>query len=219
MAQLPLSSGIIVSVQASYGKWSVLRFTSAGHLDTGFGDQGLAAIGNAPWSSAGPTPVVAAQSDGKLLLGGTLYTDRNNDLAVYRLNADGSLDTTFGQNGLARLDVAGASPDSLRSLAVTDSGSVLAGGGVADFYGDSVLTRFTPSGALYSTFATGGLSVHPNEGEVLDIAVRADDGIVTLSGGGGGILRRYGPDGNVVLIGDGRPVQLHDLRDDHRIAA
>ena len=196
MAQLPQDSGIVVSAQASYSDWSVLRFTSTGHLDTGFGNQGLAAISNSPWSSAGSAPVVAAQADGKLLLGGTLYTDRNNDLAVYRLNADGSLDAAFGQSGLTRLDVAGASQDSLRSLAVTDSGSILAGGGVADLYGDSVLARLTPTGALDPLFAIGGISVHPNEGEVIDIALQTDGSIVTLSGGGAGILRRYSSDGS-----------------------
>jgi uncharacterized delta-60 repeat protein len=73
------------------------RLTADGHLDTSFGGTGIVATGFAVPS--GPTAAVM-QADGKLILAGFSETTANAaESAMARFNPDGSLDSTFGDQG------------------------------------------------------------------------------------------------------------------------
>ena len=76
----------------------ILRFDADGTLDTGF-DPGTGVSSGNPDLFANVNSLIV-QPDGKVLVGG--YFDHFNDVLTYslaRLNADGSLDTTFAVNG------------------------------------------------------------------------------------------------------------------------
>src|SRR5262245_16129260 len=69
-------------------------------LDTAFNSVGysIQAAVPSPQSSTGQS--IAIQPDGKILIGGDTVNNQQPDkFAVMRLNADGSLDTSFGTNG------------------------------------------------------------------------------------------------------------------------
>ncbi|MFP2909830.1 hypothetical protein ACLESD_33260, partial [Pyxidicoccus sp. 3LFB2] len=104
---------------------------------------------------------------------------------VARFNADGTLDTSFGANGISRLDwstVAGGTRDAVWGLAVDgDDRVVLFGskrGEGTRVDADRVVARLTENGALDTAFGTDGLTVL-NIGNLGD---NARHGIVQLDG-------------------------------------
>ena len=74
--------------------FSLIRLNADGSLDTGFGGNGklLVPVGNGnDWGHS-----VTLQPDGKIVVAGySINASGNNDFSLIRLNADGSLDTTF----------------------------------------------------------------------------------------------------------------------------
>src|SRR4051812_40904292 len=81
----------------------------------------------------GPSPSntiydMAVQPDGKVLAAGTAFNDKWDwDFGVARYNPDGTVDTSFGENGLARVDFFGLGdrPYAMKLLA---DGKILAAG-------------------------------------------------------------------------------------------
>jgi uncharacterized delta-60 repeat protein len=115
----------------------------------------------------------------------------DNDMAVVRFNANGTLDTTFGTNGIARVDLgvgAGTTRDSLYSVARDATNRiVLFGSKKADSRTDSdrVVVRLTTAGVVDTTFGTMGVNTL-NIGNLGDNAraglVQAADGKIVSSG-------------------------------------
>ena len=102
---------------------------------------------------------------------------------VTRLNADGSIDTTFGDDGSVTLD---ESDDSnLNSLMLLGDGKILAIGNIFDPFGSDGGTLeacFLPDGSLDPFFANGGYQVL-NDDENLDSGIELPDGDILVAGG------------------------------------
>ncbi|GGL20285.1 Ig-like domain-containing protein [Deinococcus radiotolerans] len=92
---------------------------------------------------------VLVQSDGRILLGGIVNasTGGGYTYALSRLNANGTLDTTFGTNGRVTTDFDGngSTNDDLMALAQQSDGRIIAVGQTN--YGIAV-ARYTSTGAL-----------------------------------------------------------------------
>ena len=115
----------------------VIRYTSAGELDSSFGEGGFFSF-ETPGSSVAYDAVV--QPDGKLVVVGRL----GDATLLLRLTPEGSLDSTFGTGGFVTSPA--ASPrNGEPSVALTESGQVLIAAG------DS-LTRYTAEGELDASF-------------------------------------------------------------------
>lgn len=118
---------------------------------------------------------VATQSDGKIIVSSTVVnatvpTDR--DIAVIRLNTDGTLDTTFGDGGVRLLDLSttgGGSiiTDASRGLAVDANNSIyvhgiqkaegnITGGATPRIDSDFVVVKLTAAGAVDTTWGASG---------------------------------------------------------------
>jgi len=150
---------------ASYD-FGVVRFNTDGSLDTTFGSGGLGLV-STDFSGDDDSPAaVQIQSDGKILVAGTSAAPGDasiSDFVIARYNADGSLDTSFGAGGLVVTDftagvAAGRSADVARGLLLLSDGRFVVSG-LSDAGGtgtDFALARYTPTGALDTTFnATG----------------------------------------------------------------
>lgn len=84
------------SDNGSNNDFCLVRYNSNGSLDNSFSTNGMATFDFAGDNDFGRALVV--QPDGKIILAG--YADiSNNDFALLRLNADGTLDNSFGSNG------------------------------------------------------------------------------------------------------------------------
>lgn len=99
--------------------FAAVRLSANGALDASFasGGHGVVAVSSDNWDEA--TSLVQ-QADGKLLLGGWVYTVGSSSATVLlRLNADGSRDTGFAPDGVRITKVAeGTRSDAGRALAL-----------------------------------------------------------------------------------------------------
>ena len=108
---LPSGRGFIVALSSLFG--ISIALAAPGDLDPGFGEDGR-------WSFTTDDPQGGAfagiqQSDGKLVLAGRAHFAVGPDFIVVRLAADGTLDATFGDEGIATVDFGGTNDDCKRS--------------------------------------------------------------------------------------------------------
>lgn len=158
----------------------VARFSADGVLDTSFGVNGMATI---PVVQSGNSfDCIMVQPDGKILAAGT-YSPIFlwNVMLLVRFNADGSLDTGFGEDGIVNYshnDV----DDEVFNMALTAEGNIVVAGFSAtvnyDYY--MLMVQFTPDGQLDAAFGTEGAVVENEEpyNEGGDIQVQPDGKIV-----------------------------------------
>nr|WP_269820052.1 hypothetical protein [Azotobacter chroococcum] len=93
--------------------FSALRLNADGTLDTGFGSGGKVVFDIAGSYDEGQS--LAVQPDGRILISGSSYNldSRRYDIAAIRLNADGSLDNTFGAPDEEAVTLEGSDGDDL----------------------------------------------------------------------------------------------------------
>ncbi|MEO8019422.1 MAG: Calx-beta domain-containing protein [Pseudomonadota bacterium] len=166
--------------------FAVQRFNSDGSLDASFGIGGKVLTDFAGNEDAANALVL--QPDGKIVAAGVTVTSvgsvADGDFAVVRYLADGSLDAGFGTGGKASTTVGGKADFGYGVALQTDGKLVIAGrvgidGGSDPDFG---LVRFTATGAVDTTFGTGGkaqIAFAPNTwDEAEDVAIQADGKIV-----------------------------------------
>jgi len=181
----------------------VAHFGADGELDTTFGTggfvrQNLAVAANAELARGIVLQTVGANA-GKIVVSATIEhlggDPRDRDVAAFRLDTDGTLDTTFGVGGIAIIDLSagevvgtGFVADSTYGLAVDATDRlVLSGSRKRNDNSDSdfAVLRLTANGALDATFATTGVFS-------LDIdEVNASARGVSIVAGGGVVVSGY----------------------------
>lgn len=132
---------------------------------------------------------VAPLDNGQMLLAGTaLDGSFNSEPVIVRLNADGSIDNTFGTNGVAALPVT-HQDNKFWSVGLQSDGSIVASGhidqgltGGGQFNFDVLVARFTSSGVLDATFGNAGtvekpISVELNE-SAQSMVIDQDDAVL-----------------------------------------
>ena len=115
--------------------FTVARFNSNGTLDGSFGTSGRTVIPGTSSDAATRGMGTAIQSDGKILLGGTIR-DPGYDTnfmtygGVARFNANGTVDSTFGVNGVRQFTIPGTAVGSTKisDIALQADGKILAAG-------------------------------------------------------------------------------------------
>jgi len=157
----------------------LLRFTSAGALDSAFGSNGIALIDRYRRANT-----LALQGDGKLLVSVSEGSDAN-ELVVARYTTAGALDVSFGSGGATRIALPPADGGARGGVAsalfsLRDGSTVVAG--PADGQG-FFLVKLGADGARDAAFAR-------NDG-VLDTQLAAGAAVV-------------GPDGRAVVAGSRR---------------
>jgi uncharacterized delta-60 repeat protein len=201
------------SLPGTGGDFAVMRFNTDGTLDTSFDGDGKQAIDFSSglsedlpdWAQG-----VVVQPDGKIAVGGTALhgpPDFARGFALARLNADGSLDSSFGSGGTV-LSTLPSSDSEAWALALGSDGKlVLAGGAISRF----ALARFTSDGALDTTFGGDGLVTtrfpHEFDANVWDVAIQSDGRTVVVGSAGRDFaVARYNSDGTLdsSFDGDGR---------------
>jgi uncharacterized delta-60 repeat protein len=110
----------------------------------------------------------------------------SNGVFLARYTPAGVLDPTFGTNGIAQYStISGSTKTMFKALALDGSGNIVVGGDVssAGTYG-SLVARFTPTGALDSTFGGGNGWVSVTSNGVVNSCSLAiqPDGSILLGG-------------------------------------
>lgn len=142
-----------------YADFGIIRLNADGSLDTQFGNNGKVYIAVGLYDDIAQT--MAVQEDGKILLGGYSHNGKDNDYSLIRLNAEGSLDTSFSDDGKIIIPV-GASQDSINTLALQEDGKILIAGS------SSSSTNITNGYALEMTGYTSPSVVRLNSDGSLD---------------------------------------------------
>ena len=112
--------------------------------------------------------------------------DDGSDFVVLRVAADGTSDSTFGTDGVARLDFAGFADGANAVIQQTDGKLVLAGVAELTFgIQDIALARFNADGTLDATFGNGGKTTLDFGGshDFASDLIQQSDGKFVIAGG------------------------------------
>jgi uncharacterized delta-60 repeat protein len=151
----------------------VRRVTEAGAIDPGFtaGDLGSFQVLD-----------IVRQSDGKVVgVGRKVDTRRGtSQFAVFRLQTDGPLDTTFGTNGTFTLAAQGPTEGAMSAVLDPDLRIVVAGSQA----GRLIVLRLLPDGSLDASFGTLGVFTGPETYNPPEASPGARTGILRTAAGG-----------------------------------
>ena len=146
-----------------------LTFNTTGIVTTGFGGVGAEASG------------VALQSDGKIVVAGSVFNGSTNDFGVACYTSVGVLDATFDSDGKVVTSI-GVGDDVAACVAIQSDGKILAAGyssnGSQTYF---AIVRYTSSGVLDSTFSGDGidtLTIGSSYDVATCIAIQSDGKIV-----------------------------------------
>jgi len=181
-------------------EFAVARYTSGGQLDDSFntGGESSAQVGASDASAA-----VAILGDGVVVVG--CSADGVGTLAAF--NADGAVDSGFGNNGIANLNGgsanSGGQSSGINSLAVESDGKLLAAGFfTSDLTTQFAVARFATSGVLDANF---GSILTPN---------RQPMTLTTFLDNSGASAMALSPDGRIVAAGGASELDLERLLND-----
>ena len=181
--------GKIVVAGYSGSNFALARYNTDGSLDSTFDGDGIV-IDGTNLNPAGHNEFrdVALQADGRIVVAGfsTSSLVSDSEFALARYNTDGSLDTTFGGDGLVTTNI-GIGSDVIDKLQLLADGRILVGGSnkayvaLARYNADgSVDVSFDEDGKLFTTVidVPGGLG---NLAGVSALLMQADGKPVAVS--------------------------------------
>lgn len=141
---------------------TAVRYNENGSLDASYGSGGIAAHAIGSGSSTGRQSILL--SDGKLLMCGYSIVDDVSVITFIRINEDGSLDTTFGTDGVIQLQdgltsLASSFKNSISDIFVQQDGKMVISGTRRNANGDDdiVLIRLLPDFTMDEEFGSGGV--------------------------------------------------------------
>ncbi len=154
----PDSGKIVVGAQThSQPGAVVVRYNTNGTLDTGFGTTHTGYVNLSNLS----TPAVAVQSDDRIVVAGIVSDlQTGSDFQVERLNPSGTLDPSFGSNGVV---VTSSSPNAsyARSVMIQADGKIVVAGdqnNVVSGANSFMVARYNTNGGLDTTFGINGVA-------------------------------------------------------------
>ena len=173
-------------VAAGYTEFGPTRnFALVRYGGDGLPDESFGSGGRVVTALEYPAAVRAAiiQSDGKIVVAG--YVDIGDDfvlpVALARYNINGTLDTSFGVNGIVITPEASAA----NAIALQEDGKIVVAGHILgfnppNFYSDFAIVRLNTNGSLDTSFAGDGIATTHFTDSALatSVAVMADGRIV-----------------------------------------
>jgi len=186
--------------------YAVQRLAADGNLDTAFGVDGVvyfdAALG-LDYRAA-----VTVQADGKIIIAGE--SSDNTAFNVLRLNADGSFDTSFSEDGKLTIQVPQGEKNYAHSAIVQPDGKILIAG--------DVITRLNADGSLDTTFGSQDGQYHLDGSSEANHLIGNDTAEIIRGLGGDDVLQGAG--GRDVLTGgDGADIfRFSQISDSYRTA-
>jgi uncharacterized delta-60 repeat protein len=171
---------------------AVARFLPDGSLDPAFGSGGLSVL---PTPNIGGlqiiTSAVVTLPNGELMLGGN---QNDGDFTLWRIESDGSLDNSFGNNGKLESPAIGGG---ISAMALRQDGTLIAAGGTATFSSAGItrhvaLAAYRPDGSLDASFGTGGIIISGVNAAARGIAIQSDGKVVVVATDGRqAVVARY----------------------------
>jgi uncharacterized delta-60 repeat protein len=189
-----LDSGWFLEEYSPNYDFAVARLNADGSFDTTFDSDGRQSIDLASDFDYGTA--VAIQPDGKIAVSGNSFQRGSYEFAVARLNADGSLDTSFDGDAWQSVDFGGTQlpgdPDpawfdeDAQDMALQPDGKIVVAGTVfrdEPFLGNNfAMTRFNADGSLDTSFDGDGRQMMdtPFNEVALGVALQPDSKLVVV---------------------------------------
>ncbi|MEN9774099.1 MAG: hypothetical protein RL322_1169 [Pseudomonadota bacterium] len=180
---------IIVAGQSGY-EYILVSRTADGAADTAFGPEGSGIVrGSFVAYRESNAEAMLRLSDERLLVAGQVYDGEGGfDFALARHLADGTLDPSFGTNGVWTLDI--GDYDQIRSLALQADGSIVLAGSTGAIIDstidqtDGIVIRLTANGQIDPQFGGGDghLIFNVSDNDQFESVVVQADGRMIASG-------------------------------------
>ena len=203
-----------------FARMNLLLSTSNQFLDTTFGTDSSGIVEIDIGDASQINSIKIQSSDGKIIAAGSTLNP-NKQFSISRTNTDGTIDLTFGTNGLTTTQIgSNASTAQISGIDLQLSGDIIAAG----YYFDSgvatqiVIARYNTNGTLDTTFGTSGITTTlvGVGATASSVKIQADDSIVVsgttvINGAPNILVARYTPLGildttfNPTGIGSGIP--------------
>lgn len=171
-----ICSGEFSTYKENLIAYGIARLDNSGSLDTTFNTNAGTGFDNKSIYA------IAIQSDGKIVCGGNSLSNFNGTAVngIFRLNTDGTLDTTFNVGGSGFLD-----KTRVKSIAIQADGKIICGGafgeyGTQTYNGTSIandIVRLNTDGTLDTTFNTNAGTGFNNK-YVASTAIQSDGKIL-----------------------------------------
>ncbi len=148
-AALDASGSVVVAGYSSNANNTVTYFTLARYLNSGSLDASFNSTGKLTLtlgSGNSYARAVSVQSDGKIVAAGYSVVSGNEHFTLVRVNANGTLDTTFGTNGVVNETVSVTFFDRIMAMVLQPNGRIVTGGFSNNGGGDDnfAIARFWP---------------------------------------------------------------------------
>ncbi len=160
------------------------RYNSNGSLDSTFDNDGFLTTSIGSYNLHGNS--LAIQNDGKIVVVGySVISNTNHDIALFRYNTNGSLDTTFDSDGVVTTDI-GTLQDHGNSVAIQSDNKIVVTGYTYNLVSeyDIITVRYNTNGSLDSTFDTDGIvtTVVSTNNEYGNSVAVQNDGKILVAG-------------------------------------
>jgi uncharacterized delta-60 repeat protein len=186
--------------------FALARFNPDGGLDMSFGDEGMAVT---DFGIFDEIRALAVQPDGKIMAAGRMNASLNEDFAIARYNTDGSLDTSFDDDGKVTLDFFGDLDHAFAVAIQADNKIVVGGMAYGCPHPCLALARYNTDGSLDPSFGIDGKATADRELFIDDVEfmILQSDGKIVMAGYSQTdasddqdfLLVRFNPDGSLDL--------------------
>lgn len=204
--------GDVVVGANSFKSPIVIKIKKEGIIDSAFGVNGITTCNVHHLSYSNSSMKI--QPDGKIIAGGRSSDTTINyfpyfDFVIVRWNNDGSVDSSFGVNGVLTSKFDNAENNTLNAIAVSAEGKILAAGisySYSQNFGSFAVKQFTSSGQTDSSFGKDGFAITDIDGRESDAFTMSiqSDGKILLAGYSGNTtvdhdfaFVRYQTDGSI----------------------
>ncbi len=189
--------GKLVVAGSSNGDFALVRYNTDGSLDTGFSGDGKAITAVSSYNDHASSVII--QPDGKLVAAGISNSGGFADIALVRYNANGSLDNSFGGDGIVTASGGvGISDYAFSVVSQADGKLVVAGSSYIPGHGyDFALRFYNADGSLDSGFTT---SFSVNSDEAYSVVAQPDGKLLVAgysNNGSNFAIARYTVDGRL----------------------
>ena len=153
-------------------------FAQAGQLDSTFNRGGKIITKS---NGIAEADAIATQRDGKVIAAGTLITNTDAKAMIVRFKKNGSIDKSFGNNGIDTFSICKGKAGSIKALAVSPDGKiVIVGNRTLDnpYKVETVIFRLNKNGSLDSSFNNTGKEFIPEFAGTTGLALQPDGKII-----------------------------------------
>jgi len=178
--ELQSDGKILVLLEPPNAANELIRFTTTGALDTTFGTNGAASL------ATGIGVAMTLQANGQIVVMGIVSNSSGNFLGGERLNANGTEDITFGDNGVALQSLENRAPLEGDVILAEPNGDILAALGL-DPTGrrepaQVFFARFLSTGVPDNSFGSSGVVIANGAASVTALALLSNGDFLDVFG-------------------------------------